>query len=86
MTTFYGQVKGQGKAVGRCGSKDSHISASVQSRKGSLTSELYYDEEGRLCVQVYHYDNTSSMFGSTVYRGTVERFVDMCKEEMRRSA
>ena len=83
MSAFYGQVEGMARSRGtRCGLYDSHISASVQSWEGSLTSELYYDENDELCVQVYH-DTGSNMYGRTKFRGTVDRFVDMCEREMR---
>jgi hypothetical protein len=83
MATFYGQVIGRAAtAATRCGSAESHIFASLQSYNGSVQTELYYDERGALCVQVYAAEG-SKTYGRTIYRGTVERFVSMCEDEMR---
>ena len=83
MATFYGQIKGMsGTAATRRGSRDSHIFASLQSYNGSVQTELFYDDAGALCIQVYTADG-SQMRGRTVYRGTVAEFVDACTEGMR---
>ena len=91
MATFYGRTRGNRGDATRTGSYDSHIASSVQSYDGSLTMELFYptDEDGTLggdkyidtlWVQVYHNEG-SGIFGDTVFRGSVERFLDMCRRE-----
>ena len=78
MATFYGQVKGNGKtAATRQGSRDSHITASVQSHKGSIITELYYGAGDELCIDIGHSPESSGR-GRTVFTGTVEEFLKMC--------
>lgn len=78
MATFYGQVKGSGKAAARTGSRNSHIEASVQSREGSIITELYYGAGDELRIDVM-YSTGSSMSGRMVFTGTVEEFLKMCE-------
>ena len=84
MSRFYGQVEGMARTrASRQGSDNSHIRASVQSWNGSIITELYYDEADVLCIEVSSSEE-SSFRGRAVYNGPVERFVEMCCQEMRR--
>lgn len=80
MATFYGQVKGNASSTAtRQGSAASGIRSSVQSWNGSLIMDLSYDENDALYIEVMH--STGSEFrGYTIFRGTVDEFVDMCKK------
>ena len=85
MSTFYGQVEGMRGAATRCGSRDSHIFASLQSYDGSVQTELYYDNDGALSIQVYTAEG-SRKYGRTIFRGTVEEFESMCLAYMHAKA
>lgn len=77
MAKFYGQVEGQANTIAsRRGS--SYIKSSVQSWNGSITTELFYNDKEELCIEVMHTDG-SGFGGYTVFRGTVENFLEKLK-------
>lgn len=77
MAVFYGQVDGTAQTVAsRRGSNN--IKASVQSWNGSIITTLRYKED-ELWITV-DYDEGSSFYGKTIYDGSVQDFVEMCKE------
>ncbi len=72
MAAFYGQLKGGRDTTStKTGTKNSGIKASVQSWDGSLTTELYYNDEGELMVRLSTSDN-SEMGGDTIFKGTLQ--------------
>lgn len=76
MSKLYGTVKGQARTKAtRRGS--SEIRASVQSWKGSIIMEMYYDNDDVLSLRVEKADG-SKIKGECIYDDSVERFVDMC--------
>ena len=82
MATFYGQVKGNGSTTAsRQGSYDSHIASSVQSYKGSITTEMFYpmtdDDkyEDQPWIQVYHHVGTG-IYGNTIFRGPLKDYIE----------
>ena len=75
MSTFYGQVSGQAKTTAsRRGSNASHIKASCQSYDGSVIMEMYYGNDGELCVRIEHNKGTK-FSGDEVFDGTVQDFI-----------
>lgn len=72
MARFYGMVQGNHGAATRCGS--TNISASVQSWKGSVVTQLSYDKDDNLMISVNH-STGSSYYGTPIFYGTVEEFV-----------
>ena len=82
MATFYGRIQGNSGEATRTGSKDSHIFASLQSYKGSLQAELFYNDEGELCAQLYTASD-SAKYGETIFRGSLERLKKTCLAEMK---
>ena len=80
MATFYGQVRGQNRTTAhRCGSLNSHIECSLQSYKGSLTFEMYFDDKGQLSIDVFHAPGESRMGGGIIWSGAVEGFAELLK-------
>lgn len=87
ISVLYGQVEGCAETRGtRRGTYTSRIASSVQSYDGSLTMEMFYplDAQGEYedepWVQVYYYNGTG-FYGNTVFRGSLERFLEMCRKE-----
>lgn len=85
MSEFYGQVVGNRGPASRGGSKQSGIHVSAQSWDGSVQVKLRYDMDDELQVQVST-SHRSEMYGDVVFVGSLERFEEMCKREMRRTA
>lgn len=76
MSKFYGTLEGAGKtAATRRGFTS--IKASAQSWDGSVQTELTYEED-TLMVRVST-DKGSSSYGSTIFYGTFEEFVNKLK-------
>ena len=73
MATFYGTLNGRGKEVTKTGTKDSGISASVQSWHGSVTMELDHDPDG-IWLTVFVDDQGSSNKGKMVFHGSIYEF------------
>ena len=73
MSKFYGQVEGMAQTIAtRRGSQ--YIKSSVQSYDGSIITELRYDDEGQLMVEV-RTCGFSSFQGNMLFYGTFEEFV-----------
>lgn len=77
MAKFYGTIQGARGPATRLGHKS--IKAAVQSFDGSIITELTYAED-KLMVRVST-DSGSSAYGSTIFWGTFEEFVNKLKEE-----
>jgi hypothetical protein len=75
MSKFYGSVQGNRGAATRGGYN--RIKTSAQSYDGSVITELTY-EENTLMVRVST-DKGSSPYGSTIFYGTFEEFVNKLK-------
>jgi hypothetical protein len=73
MAKFYGMIQGNRGAATRCGSTS--ISASVQSWNGSVITQLSYDKDDNLMISV-NYSTGSSAYGTSIFYGTVEEFVN----------
>lgn len=75
MAKFYGSVQGNRGAATRMG--HSGIKASVQSYDGSVITELSYNDEGQLMVDITVAKDESTAFrGQRVFYGTLNEFVD----------
>lgn len=78
MAKFYGQVSnGVSTTASRVGHQG--IRASAQSYDGSVITSLRYDDEGKLMVHIEIADS-SSMYGDTVFRGTLEELKEKLKQ------
>ena len=75
MSKFYGSVQGNRGAATRGG--HNIIKTSAQSYDGSVITELTYEEE-TLMVRVST-DEGSSSYGSTIFYGTFNEFVNKLK-------
>lgn len=73
MAKFYGSIQGNRGAATRMGHQS--IKASVQSYDGSVITELSYNDEGQLLVDVSVAKDESSTYGQRVFLGTVEEFI-----------
>lgn len=77
MSRFYGQVCGNAQTSGsRRGTSSSGIRSSVQSYDGSIAMYLRDTKHGML-LRVEHHEG-SSLYGNTIFDGTIEQFVRMC--------
>ena len=76
MAKFYGQIAGDRGAATRTGY--SRIKATSQSYDGSVITELTYNDEGKLMVDVCVGD-CSTAYGHRVFYGTFEEFVAKLK-------
>ncbi len=74
MSTFYGMVQGNRGAATRGGSKVSGFKATAQSWNGSVITELSYDENDQLMVNV-SYSTGSSCYGTTIFYGTFDEYI-----------
>ena len=77
MSKFYGSIQGNRGAATRGGSSASGIKSSCQSYDGSVITELTYEEE-KLMVRIST-DSGSSSYGSTIFYGTFDEFVNKLK-------
>jgi hypothetical protein len=73
MSKFYGQVVGDRGAATRGGYH--RIKASAQSYDGSVITELTYNNEGKLMVDVCVGKDESTSMGSRIFYGTFEEYV-----------
>ena len=78
MSKFYGSIQGNRGAATRGGSLASGIKGSVQSYDGSVITYLDYNENGDLVVTV-DVSRSSSSYGSTIFYGTFDEFVNKLK-------
>ena len=77
MSKFYGQVFGASQTEAtRRGHRS--IRTAAQSYDGSVITELSYNDEGKLMVDVSA-DNYSTSCGSRIFYGTYEEFVAKLK-------
>lgn len=74
MSTFYGMVQGNRGAATRGGSRASGFKSSVQSWDGSIITQMSYDKDDNLMVDV-SYSTGSSCYGTTIFHGTFEEYV-----------
>jgi hypothetical protein len=74
MSTFYGMVQGNRGAATRGGSRASGFKASVQSWDGSIITQMSYDKDDNLTVDV-SYSTGSSCYGTTIFHGTFDEYV-----------
>ena len=73
MAKFYGSIQGNRGAATRMGHQS--IKASVQSYDGSVITELSYNDEGQLLVDVSVAKDESSAYGQRLFLGTMEEFI-----------
>jgi hypothetical protein len=74
MAKFYGSIQGNRGAATRMGHQS--IKASVQSYDGSVITELSYNEEGQLLVDVsVAKDESTSYRGTRLFYGTLDEFI-----------
>lgn len=77
MSKFYGQVIGSAKTnASRRGTRN--IITTAQSWDGSLITEMYYSEDGKLMVRLEHAES-SSICGYTVFHGTMDELLAKLK-------
>ena len=72
MAKFYGQVNGGRGTATRTGGRN--IRTAAQSYDGSVITELSYNDEGKLIVDVCAADYSTS-YGRRIFYGTYEEFV-----------
>ena len=72
MAKFYGQVNGGRGTASRTGTRN--IRTAAQSYDGSVITELTYNDEGKLMVDVCT-DDYSTSYGRRIFYGTFEEFV-----------
>ena len=77
MSKFYGSIQGSRGAATRCGY--SRIKTSAQSWDGSVITELSYNNDDQLMVDI-SIDEGSSAYGHRVWYGTMEEFVAQLKK------
>jgi hypothetical protein len=74
MAKFYGSIQGNRGAATRMGHQS--IRASVQSYDGSVITELSYNKEGQLLVDVsVAKDESTSYRGTRLFYGTLDEFI-----------
>ena len=76
MAKFYGQINGGRGTATRVGHRN--IRAAAQSYDGSVITELTYNDEGKLMVDICT-DNHSTAYGHRIFYGTFEEFVAKLK-------
>ena len=74
MSTFYGMVQGNRSAATRGGSRASGFKSTVQSWNGSIITQMSYDKDDNLMVEV-SYSTGSNCYGTTIFRGTFDEYV-----------
>ena len=72
MARFYGTLQGNRGLATRTGSNK--ITASAQSYRGSVTTELTYEGD-TLMVRVMVDENDSSTSGRTLFYGTFDEYI-----------
>lgn len=76
MAKFYGSVGGHRGVATRTGTRN--IRTSAQSWNGSVITELSYNNEDKLMVEV-RADDYSTSYGNRIFYGTYEEFVAKLK-------
>ena len=78
MSKFYGTVMG---AADTAATRRGHdcIRVSAQSWNGSVITQMYYGEDGKLRVSI-ETDNGSSCAGTTKFDGTYEQFLEQLRK------
>ena len=76
MAKFYGQVNGGRGTATRVGHQG--IRTAAQSYDGSVITELTYNDEGKLMVDICT-DDCSTSYGRRIFYGTYEEFVAKLK-------
>lgn len=72
MNKFYGTVSGSAR-TGAWWHGSSDIRVSAQSWNGSVITRLWYNDNGRLCVDI-ETDEGSSVCGKLIFSGTFDEF------------
>lgn len=78
MSAFYGMVQGNRSAATRGGSRASGFKSSVQSWDGSIITQMSYDKDDNLMVEV-SYSTGSACYGTTIFSGTFEEYIAKLK-------
>ena len=73
MSKFYGQIVGDRGAATRTDHR--RIKTAAQSYSGSVITELTYNEEDKLMVEVCVGENESTSYGRMIFYGTFEEYV-----------
>jgi hypothetical protein len=73
MAKFYGTLVGNRGEATRLG--HSRIKVSAQSYDGSVITELTYNSEGKLMVDVKVSEDSTSCYGRGLFYGTFEEFI-----------
>ena len=76
MAKFYGSVGGHRGVATRTGT--SNIRTAAQSYDGSVITELSYNSEDELMVEI-RADDYSTSYGNRIFYGTYEEFVNKLK-------
>lgn len=72
MAAFFGQVAGGRGTATRTGTRN--IRTSAQSWRGSIITELSYNSEDKLMVEICA-DDYSTAYGNRIFYGTYEEFI-----------
>ena len=75
MAEFYGTVTGRSSTRTATGTKDSGITASVQSWNGSLITEMHHRDNGDLMVSISYLPYSGASMGELAYYGTFKDFI-----------
>lgn len=71
MSALYGTLQGSRGEATRCGTKSSGMRVSCQSWETSVITEMDYDQEDKLRIEIRIADGSSSGWGAqTFFRGT----------------
>jgi hypothetical protein len=74
MSKLYGSIQGDRGAATRCGHH--RIKAAAQSYDGSVITELSYNDEGQLLVDVsVAKDESTAYRGTRLFYGTLDEFI-----------
>lgn len=79
MSTFYGMIQGHRGAATRGGSRNSGFIATAQSFKGSVITNLDYEDENNLVIRL-SLNEGSSTYGDTVFRGSMKELREIFEE------
>lgn len=73
MARFYATIQGNRSPATRMGHQS--IKAAAQSYDGSVITELSYNEEDKLMVDVCVSEGSSSTYGNRIFYGTFDEYV-----------
>ena len=80
MSKFYGTLIGQARTEAtRRGSDRTGIRASVQSWDGSLVSELNYNHDGKLIIDLSWSEGSSCYGNERLFNGTIDELREKLK-------